>query len=33
MLDEREVATRLDLSPRTLDWSIWEYQRALVGGR
>ena len=24
-----EVATRLNLSPRTLDWSIWEYQRAL----
>src|SRR5438128_3765077 len=28
-----EVARRLDLSPRTLDWSIWEYQRALVGRR
>ena len=25
-----EVAKRLDLSARTLDWSIWEYQRALV---
>ena len=24
-----EVAERLDLSPRTLDWSLWEYQRAL----
>jgi len=23
------VAQRLDLSPRTLDWSIWEYQRSL----
>ena len=23
------VARRLDLSPRTLDWSIWEYQRSL----
>ncbi len=22
-----EVARRLELSPRTLDWSIWEYQR------
>jgi hypothetical protein len=28
-----QVAKRLDLSPRTLDWSIWEYQRALVGKR
>jgi len=28
-----EVAKRLGLSPRTLDWSIWEYQRALVGRR
>jgi hypothetical protein len=28
-----EVAKRLDLSPRTLDWSIWEYQRALAGKR
>lgn len=28
-----EVAKRLDLSPRTLDWSIWEYQRALSGKR
>jgi hypothetical protein len=28
-----EVAKRLDLSARTLDWSIWEYQRALVGRR
>jgi hypothetical protein len=24
-----EVAKRLDLSPRVLDWSIWEYQRSL----
>ena len=24
-----QVAQRLDLSPRTLDWSIWEYQRSL----
>jgi hypothetical protein len=24
-----QVARRLDLSPRTLDWSIWEYQRSL----
>lgn len=28
-----EVAERLDLSPRTLDWSIWEYQRGLAAGR
>jgi hypothetical protein len=28
-----EAAKRLDLSARTLDWSIWEYQRALVGRR
>jgi hypothetical protein len=28
-----EVATRLNLSPRALDWSIWEYQRALPSGR
>src|SRR5207249_12118481 len=28
-----EVAKRLGLSPRTLDWSLWEYQRALVGRR
>lgn len=28
-----EVAKGLDLSPRTLDWSIWEYQRALSGKR
>lgn len=28
-----EVAERLDLSPRVLDWSIWEYQRSLVGRR
>jgi hypothetical protein len=28
-----EVARQLDLSPRTLDWSIWEYQRALPVGR
>jgi len=28
-----EVAKRLDLSPRTLDWSIWEYQRALPTAR
>ena len=28
-----EVAKRLDLSPRVLDWSIWEYQRALVRRR
>ncbi len=24
-----EVARHLEVSPRTLDWSIWEYQRAL----
>jgi hypothetical protein len=24
-----EVARRLELSPRTLDWSIWEYQRGI----
>jgi hypothetical protein len=24
-----EVAQRLGVSPRTLDWSLWEYQRAL----
>ena len=24
-----QVAKRLDLSPRMLDWSIWEYQRSL----
>lgn len=24
-----EVAQRLGVSPRTLDWSIWEYQRAM----
>jgi hypothetical protein len=28
-----QVAQRLDLSPRTLDWSIWEYQRAGPSGR
>jgi hypothetical protein len=28
-----QVAQRLGLSARTLDWSIWEYQRALVGRR
>jgi hypothetical protein len=30
-----QVARRLDLSPRVLDWSIWEYQRSLgaVHGR
>ena len=26
-----EVAGRLELSPRTLDWSIWEYQRGVRG--
>ena len=28
-----QVAKRLGFSARTLDWSIWEYQRALVGRR